>query len=180
MKSLPIFMEIDVTVDRLVNKWDNLQKQYNKFKRYMDHTLGGGDPWQLNPKDLKKVGLHSGFIKDMYDEMNEWYGKFGKFQENVHTLDTLKKHEHVDVGEISRCERNEDNDKSKLKGIIETIDVGERIERSKLKREVETTNIGEASSGRKKKIDPEVEETLYLLKQRDQILSENLEAQARF
>jgi recombination DNA repair RAD52 pathway protein len=116
----------------------------------------------------------------MYDEMNEWYGKSGKFQENVHTLDMLKKPEHVDVGEISRRERNEDNDKSKLKEKIETIDVGEGIERSKLKRKVETTNIGEASSGRKKKIDPEVEETLCLLKQRDQTLSENLEAQARF
>ena len=92
----------------------------------------------------------------------------------------MKKPEHVDVGEISRLERNEDNDKSKLKGKIETIDVGEGNERSKLKPKVETTNIGEASSGRKKKIDPEVEETLYLLKQRDQTLSENLEAQARF
>ena len=57
MKSLPIFKGIDITIDRLINKWDNLQKHYNKFKRYMDHTSKGGDLWQLHSKELKSLAF---------------------------------------------------------------------------------------------------------------------------
>ena len=82
-------------------------------------------------------------------------------------MDTLKKHEHleakgINAGKTSRGEINEGTERSKLKG------------------KIETTNVEEASSGHKKKIDPEVEETLYLLKQRDQTLTKNLAAQTSF
>ena len=136
MKLLSIFKGIHITINKLIKKWDNLQKHYNKYKRYMDHTSRGGDPWQLHPKDLKKVGLPLCLNKVMYDEMNEWCGKSRKFQENVHTMDTLKKHvDAIDVNdeETSRGETNEGNDKSKLKLKIETINVGEDSSRWKKK-----------------------------------------------
>jgi hypothetical protein len=107
--------------------------------------------------------------KAMYDNMNSWFGKSGKFVGNVPTVDSLLKTDEDVLGPLGGMD---------AEGPGDEIDVGETPKDKEKNRKRKAHNEG--SSGRLKKVDREVEETLYQLKVRDQLLNDNLASQTNF